>query len=258
MADEQTATQATQDTPPVKGNETVDVSTDTKTESQPGASEPQADDNQTSGEPGEQSEPEQVDKPSRIERRIKQLSSKVREYGESQTTTPPTYQQEQPLISDEEREVGSVDPNILEQRIQGRVQSEVQRQLTLERSRQQYESSVREHQSDLDGLKDIDPDLEADAVAQYEALNYRINPFTGRQEFVPAVKMSEIVAKIEARAEKLAAKRAEAIAAGNEQFIRQVSSTQAVPTSSNVSGSKTIKPETTDFRSFEKAYSSKK
>lgn len=257
MADEQMATQATQDAPPVKGSETVDTPTGADTNLQPGASETQMDE-QSSGETGDQSELEQVDKPSRIERRIKQLSSKVREYGESQAHPQPAYQREQPLISDEEREAGSVDPDILEQRIQGRVQAEVQRQLTLERSRQQYESAVREHQADLDSIKDIDPDLEAEAVAQYEALNYRINPFTGRQEFVPAVKMSEIIAKIEARAEKIAAKKAEAIAAGNEQFLKQVSSTQAVPSSSSVSGAKTIKPDTTDFKAFEKAYSSKK
>lgn len=256
MADELTAAQATQEAPPVKENEPeVDKTTP---DSQPGAtSETRPEEGKPSGEAGDQPEPEQVEKPSRVERRIKQLTSMVKERSQQIASAPPVKNQDQPLISDEEREAGGVDPNILEQRIQGRVQSEVQRQLTMERNRQQYETAVREHQADLEGMKDLDPDLEVEAVAEYESLNYRINPFTGKQELVPTVKLSEIVARIEARAEKIAAKKAEAMAAGNERFIKQVSSTQAVPASSSVSGAKTVKPETTDFSEFEKAYSSK-
>jgi hypothetical protein len=125
----------------------------------------------------------------------------------------------------------------------------------VDRINQQYESAVREHQTDLEGIKNIDSELEAEAVSDYEALNYQINPLTGNKEFVPAVKFSEIVAKIQSRAEKIAQKMAEKIAEGNEQFIKKVSSSQAVPSSGAVTGSKSVKPETTDFKEFEKAYS---
>lgn len=255
MADiNDTAAQAEQSTPSVEGNESGEVIK--QDESQSGAESENQSEGQPSGEAGDQSE--QGEKPSRVERRIQSLLSKVKENGEHQSQSQPQYQSPQPLISEEERQIGEVDPEQLERRIQGTIQSEVQKAIQLDRAERQYESAVKDHQADLSGIKDLDPDLEAEAVAEYEALNYRINPFTGQQQFIPAVKFSEIVAKIQARADKIAAKRAEAIAEGNEQFLKNVSSSQAVPTSGGIQSSKSVKPETTDFSEFEKAYSSKK
>lgn len=260
MADiNDTAAQAEQSTPSVEGNESTEVEeikSQDQEENQPGAeSENQSEDEKSSGEAGDQSE--QSEKPTRAERRIQSLLSKVKENGERQNQTPPQYERRQPLISEEERQSGEIDPDILNQRIQSTIQNEVQRAIQMDRAKGQFESSVKEHQADLESIKDIDPDLEAEATAEYEALNYRLNPFTGKSQFIPAVKFSEIVAKIEARAEKLAAKRAEAIAEGNERYIKNVSSSQAVPASGSIQSSKSIKPETTDFSEFEKAFSKK-
>lgn len=260
MADiNDTAAQAGQGTPPVEDSvitEGQDQESQGQEEETPsGAADENQPEGQPSGEAGDQ--PEQDGKPSRVERRIQSLLAKVKENGERQTQ-PPKYGERQPLISEEERQAGTVDPEVLEQRIQAAVQNEVQKAIQMDRVSQQYESAVKEHQSDLETVKDIDPDLEAEAAAEYEALNYRINPFTGKMQFIPAVKFSEIVAKIEARAERLAAKKAEAIAAGNERFIKDVSSSQAVPTSGSVQSSGSVKPETTNFSEFEKAYSAKK
>lgn len=240
-----------QSTPPVEESESIEGQ---KPENESPGTE---NENQSEGEPSGEADDQSEHKPSRAERRIQDLLSKVKENGERQAPQPPQYNRPQPLISEEERQAGEVDPVELERRLQGTVQNEVQRAIQLDRVKQQYESAVKEHQADLEGVKDIDPDLEAEAVAEYEALNYRINPFTGQQQFIPAVKLSEIVAKIEARAEKIANKRAEAIAEGNEQFIKRVSSTQAVPASGGIHSSKNVKPETTDFSEFEKAFSKK-
>ena len=265
MADEiDTAAQAVQGTPPAEGSESSEVegkleTQDLGNEEQPGASsenQTKEEDNTPSGETGDQSGQEA--KPTRVERRINSLLSKVKEVGQNQTQPLPQNNGQQPIITEEEKEAGVVDPNVLEKRIHESVQNEVQRAIQMDRVQQQYESAVKDHQADLEGIKDIDPDLEAEAVSEYEALNYRINPFTGKQEFIPAVKFSEIVNKIQSRAEKLATKRAEAIAEGNENYLKQVSSSQAVPSSGAVNGSKSVKPETTDFTEFEKHFSSKK
>lgn len=260
MADiDNTVAQSEQSTPSVENNgstEVEELENQDQGEIEPGAeNDNQSEDQKPSGEAGDQ--PEQGEKPTRVERRIQSLLSKVKENGERQNQLPSQFQKPQSLISDEERQTGEVDPEQLEKRIQSTIQNEVQRAIQMDRMGRQFESAVKDHQADLEGIKDIDPDLEAEAVAQYEALNYRINPFTGEVQFVPAVKFSEIVSKIQGMAEKLATKRAEAIVQGNEQFLKNVSSSQAVPTSGNIQGSKNVRAETTDFGEFEKAFSKK-
>lgn len=268
MADKQdTAAQAVQDAPPAEGSEQAKVESQLEVQDQGTEAQPEASsESQIEGE-GETSSQDAGDqsgqkaKPTRLERRIDSLLSKVKEVGQNQSPNLPSNREPQPFITEEEREAGAVDPNELEKRIhssvQNSVQSEVQKAIQMDRMQQQYESAVKDHQTDLEGVKDIDPDLEAEAVLEYEALNYRINPFTGKQEFIPAVRFSEIVNKIQSRAEKIAAKRAEAIAEGNEQYLKDVSSSQAVPSSGAVGGSKSVKDDTTDFSEFERAHSSK-
>jgi hypothetical protein len=261
MADDQnTAAQAVQGTPPAEGSESSQVESqvqaqDEGIEAQPGAtseSQTEGEGQTSSQETGNQSGQEA--KPTRFERRIDKLISKVREVGQSQTQEPPANNKQE-LVTEAEMEEGLVDPKLLEERTKGLVQSEVQKALQMERTRVQYESAVKEHQADLDGVKDIDPELEAEAVAEYEAINYQINPFTGQREFVPAVKFSDIVNKINSRAEKIAQKMAEKIAEGHKEHLKDVDSSQAVPSSGNVSGTKSASPDTTDFSEFEKTYS---
>lgn len=260
MADDlDTAAQAEQSTPPAK---TEEVPNQEGKQAQEEQETPVKATSESQGEEAEKSSSEETGdqsgqeaKPSRVERRIHDLISKVKEVGQIQTPAP-SENRSQPVFSKEDIEAGEIDPNTLEQRIQNTVQSEVQKAIQMDRINQQYVSAVRDHQTDLEGVKDIDPDLEAEAAKEYEVVNYQINPLTGQREFVPAVKFSEIVSKIQTRAERLAQKLAEKIAEGNEQFIKKVSSSQAVPSSGAVTSSKSVKPETTNFSEFEKAYSS--
>jgi hypothetical protein len=259
MADEPKGDELTpQETPPAETSESNPTESQAqvqegKEEQVDATSESQKEEETSQGESGDQPEQQEA-KPSRVERRINQLLSKLKETGETQSK--PLPKDEEPYFTQEEIEEGKVDPDRLVQRIQHTVQSEVQKAIQMDRLNQQYESAVKEHQSDLEGIKDIDPDLEAEAVAEYEALNYQVNPYTGEKTFVPAVKLSEIVTKIQTRAQKLAEKLAEDIAEGNKAYLKNVSSSQAVPSSAAVTGKKSIKPETTDFSEFEKAYSS--
>lgn len=262
MADENqnAAAQADQSTP--SGQEQGSESQESQSQAQEGEStESKAtSDNQgtegeqssSDGETGDQSGHEA--KPTRVERRVDQLLSRLKDKGQSQQH--PGQGRQQPVLTKEEIESGRIDPNVLVQRIQSTVQSEVAKGIQLDRINQQYESSVKDHQVDLESVKDLDPDLEAEAVAEYEAINYQINPLTGQRVFIPAVKFSEVVAKITSRAEKLATKKAEKMIEENGQYISKVSSSQAVPSSGNVSGSKSVKDDTDDFAAFEKAHSS--
>lgn len=287
MADDQeTAAQAVQSTPSAEGSEsnlsegsvqTQDLGEDTQTgamsenQEQEGTSEVENTSQEESQEPGDQSG--QKAKPTRFERRIDSLINKVKENankaGQAQEQSflqngqPLLSQDGEPLFTQEELEEG-IDPTVLNQRIQNTVQSAVQSALEAERTGQQvkqvneqYVSAVREHEADLESVKNLDPELEAEAAREYNLINTQINPYTGEPMFVPAVKFSEIVAKIESRAKKYAEKMAQEIASGNEKFIQDVSSSQAVPSSGTGGGSRTINPDTTDFKEFEKAYSSK-
>ena len=263
MADELTGDQLSpQSTPSAEGSEEVQVDDQVQVENeeqpaQPEASsESQENEEQSSDGTGEQSGQEA--KPTRVERRIHDLLSKVKEV--SNNTSEKPVSNEESLFTEQEKqdlEQGIIDPDTLIKRVQNTVQSEVQKAIQIDRITQQYQSAINEHTQDLESVKDIDPDLEAEAVAEYEAINYQINPLTGQREFVPAVKLSEIVAKIENRATKIATKMAEKIAEGNLKHLQEVSSSQAVPTNGSVGGSQSVTPETTNFSDFEKAYSSK-
>lgn len=264
MADEINGEElALQSTPSAEGSEEVQVDDqvqDVNEEQNPqpeASSDNQENEEKSSDGTGEQSGQEA--KPTRVERRIHDLLSKVKEVSNTPTSQPPVNN-DNPLFTEQDKqdlENGYIDPETLMQKVQSTVQSEVQKAIQIDRITQQYNSEVQAHAQDLESVKDIDPDLEAEAVAEYEAVNYQVNPFTGEREFVPAVKLSEIVAKIESRAQKIATKMAEKIAEGNVRHLQEVSSSQAVPTNGSVGGSISVAPDTTDFSAFEKAYSSK-
>jgi hypothetical protein len=264
MADEIIGDQLSpQSTPSAEGSEEVQVDDQVQVDNEEQTTQPEASsENQENGEKssdgtGEQSG--QDAKPSRVERRIHDLLSKVKEVGNTPASEKPANSEES-LFTEQEKqdlEQGIIDPETLIKRVQSTVQSEVQKAIQIDRITQQYQSAVTEHAQDLESVKDIDPDLEAEAVAEYEALNYQTNPFTGEREFVPAVKLSEIVAKIENRAQKIATKMAEKIAEGNLKHLQDVSSSQAVPSNGAVGSTQSVSPDTTDFSAFEKAYSSK-
>jgi len=253
--------QTSQDTPPAEGSESTpqEQSSQEGSEQQPsGQGSEQGDGEQSEhseGTQGENSEgqPEQQGaKPTRVERRIGQLLDKLKgSHGASSEQPGVPGQSRSKFFTDEELAEGAIDPSVLEKRIGQTVQQEVQQALEMDRINQQYTSAVKEHEADLESVKDLDPKIEELAVKQYEVINYQINPLTGEKMFIPAVKMSEIVKKLT----DVINSAAENVAQGNRVYAENVSQNQAVPTNGSTISSKPVKENTTDFGAFEKAYS---
>lgn len=249
--------QTSQDTPPAqesKSNPIDDFSQESGGEEQSEhSSEDQA--GKPENQPGQQEE----QKPSRVERRISSLLGKLKESGQSAPEVKKAAPEKPPYISQQEIEAGEIDPVAFEQRLQQRIDSEVdsrvERALQMAEIKNQYTSAVKDHEADLESIsqQELDPDIENEAAAEYERLNHQINPLTGEPMFVPAVKFSEIVAKLTARAEKIAEK----MAVQNKVYRQTVSQTSAITPSSSLSSSKKIGGDTADFTEFEQAFASK-
>lgn len=253
MADEnQEVQQTSQDAPPAQGSESTPSPDQALLEQGLEGKEEQPEHSSESqeGNPEDQAG-QQNGKPTRIERRMDNLLSKLKESNKAQST--PTNKPSG-LFGQEEIERGEIDPVTFEKRVQEQVQFEVQKTLRTERINTQYKSAVSEHQADIESVKDLDPTLEKMAVREYETLNYQINPLTGERMFIPAVKFSEIVARRRAEVEQAA----EEMASGNRNYTHSVSQTSAVPTNGAITSSKKISGDTTDFAEFEKNFGKRK
>lgn len=194
----------------------------------------------------------QVNKPSRAEKRIADLSSKYKELV-TKLQTPLTQDMPQ-LITDEEIKNGEVDLKELNNRINQLVDykvnqagSSVEQQIEL---KSEYKAKQAEFDSDLSNTTFENDIVKEMAEKQFEALNFYDDPISGKQVFIPAVKMSEIKAKldtgIKAAAEKLIQ--------GNRDFAQSVSNSQTVPTGNSLS-STSADEATSDFSKFEKTFS---
>lgn len=172
---------------------------------------------QTSSEPeAKVEEKPQEPKLSRSERRIKQLldekralKEEVEKLGSPKETTLP-WEKEQPMIDPNEE---YIDPVLLEQRLQSRVQKEVQKALEQQRNIESYRQSVSEHER---GLEDVlkshpelddqsdkfDPDLATEFIERYQDANYLPNG-----TFHPRRSPSEIAEKVLNMRERLVAKK---------------------------------------------------
>lgn len=275
-----------QDTPPVNESESDTLSDDEREiqsfQSESGGEEEQSeqsgDDSLGSEESQTQPQEQQTQegkKPSRVERRIQSLVDKIKQNNTPENPVPtgenvpqipriqsPSQNEDEPLITPQELEEGSVDPVELQKRIDQRISREVQKgiqeaQQTQERDRQlkevnsQFESALKEHESDLAEVsQNIDPALEQFAIREYELLNHAINPITGQKQFIPAVKMSEIVQKLNTVGSKVA----ESMSQRNQQYARRVSQTSAIPSGGSLTNSKKVTGDTNNFAEFEKAY----
>ncbi len=139
--------------------------------------------------------------PTRRDKRIQKLIEKLK------TKDAPVTDQEfakalgidpnAPLINQNEIEQG-IDPAVLENR-------QRQREMLVERRAKnsaiaeiEFKGAVKDHLADaeqtLEKLKD-DEILDELVADQYHALNYITDPFSGKEYFVPKVKMSDIYAK---------------------------------------------------------------
>lgn len=153
-----------------------------------------------------------VVKPTRGQKRIKDLIGKLK--GSDEEETPKMDVNEllgidpnEPLIKPEEYTTG-VDPQELERRQRAREVALEQRILQKSAINSSYRESIRDHASDAEAtakaLKE-DPDLDAAAAEYYENVNYTIDPYTGKKVFTPRLKMSSIVKKLQNIADKKAA-----------------------------------------------------
>lgn len=254
--------QTSQDTPPAEGNESQpeeQVQEDQVQNSQEGTegeeTQPEHSGESQEEKPDDQSGDQQEAKPSRAERRISQLISKLKETHQSPSEPPgePARRNPRGFLTQEEIETGEIDPSVLEERLNKEAERRAEQKVQMTLVNQQYETAVKEHEADMDTVGEIDPNIEALAVKQYNALNFQTNPFTGQKVFIPAVKMSEIVQKL--------SDSVRAAAGGTEEsqrrYVEDVEQYQAVPSSSSVTSSKKVSEGTTNFSEFEKAFSPK-
>lgn len=212
---------------------------------------------------GNQEDHEEQKKPTRAEKRVGQLLAKLREANvDSVLEKAPSKEiAKTPIITPEEKAEGALDPEVFADRVEKLVQARVEETLAqVEKSKQidqlnnEYKSAVVEHQTDLESMVDkIPPHLEKLAIKQYEVLNSSINPLTGKKEFIPAVKMSEIVQQLEKDLESVI----EFDSQSSRKYSEEISQNQAVPTSSSLKNSRKADPNTEDFSEFEKGFASK-
>jgi len=212
---------------------------------------------------GNQEDHEEQKKPTRAEKRVGQLLNKLRQANvDSVLEKAPSKEiSKTPLITPEERAEGALDPEGFEERVQKRIQAEVSEKIAqIEKSNKitqlnnEYKSAVLEHQADLESMAEkVPPHLEKLAIKQYELVNSAINPLTGKKEFIPAVKMSEIVRQLEKDLDGIT----EFDSTSNKRYSEEISQNQAVPISTSLRSSKKADPNTEDFSEFEKGFSSK-
>jgi len=158
--------------------------------------------NEEVSQPVQESQPQQFensDTPkaeykNRAERRIDQLTAKLK------GSNPAGYQAyqnifpDEPLIRQEEYEVG-VEPQVLEQRFNAKLNQAKQQWFQEADARITLRETISSHESDVlsvaEKVKD-DPEFEQRLTDLYQKENTVYNPLTGQYEFNPQVKMSEI------------------------------------------------------------------
>ncbi len=199
-----------------------------------------------SEQPEEKVEGTQDTKPSRVDRRIHQLLEENRQLKERMSVLPTPTPIQPPAFTPQDYEEG-IDPNAFLEQVRAETTNQVRQELAIKAAQDSYTSGINEHIKDAESIGEIDSDLEKEALAEYDMVNNVIDPRTGEKQFVPAVKLSEIVHKLEARATRLASK----IAEGNTLYAKKVSQSSSVPTSS-VPSSKSVNLD--NFEDVEKAY----
>jgi hypothetical protein len=192
----------------------------------------------------------------RGERRIQDLLGKLKAtQTQAQTVSPDIVNPDiQPLITDEEKATGAIDPEQLQTRFnaalkaeRNNLKAEVMRDLE---AKNHFESSINEGLSDLEATQKAmategNQDLEDMIAEQYRLANYSIDPYTGQEVFIPRVKMSQLYEKQKALLEKRTTAR---VAATNTKLADIVSE------SAGVVGSSTQSSEQDDLsESFDKA-----
>lgn len=145
-------------------------------------------------------------------KRISALIQRLTERLKAQGSFSPYPIKKEPLLTEADIESG-VDPQELERRQQLRemaLKEEIKQEMA---AQQQYVSAIQEHLNDYEKVVAENPELDpksekydqelADFVAkQYFLANTVIDPVSGREQIVPTVKTSEIVAQIKRILEK--------------------------------------------------------
>lgn len=132
--------------------------------------------------------------------RIQNLIDRLTQRLKLQQEIPDELLISKPLIREDEYG-GEIDPLELERRIAEREQQVVLKAVQAVENKRRYEASLQEHISDWEKVlqeEDVknDKDLRDFLEAQYRAVNFSINPFTGQEDFLPVAKPSEIYAQV--------------------------------------------------------------
>ncbi len=181
----------------------------TENNQQPEADQPTVEDNQSEGNetPDESGTPDESNdsninnsearKETRGQRRIKELVGKLKGLDNSRTDSPDMNQflgpDNQSFIAADED--GGLDPVETQRRYEAqriRDREIIKQEL---RAESEFKSTVQDHVNDLERTYDLvkdDEDLHDIVTKRYHDANYFINPYTGQEEFVAKVKMSDI------------------------------------------------------------------
>jgi hypothetical protein len=163
--------------------------------------------------------------------RISALIGRLKSKAQATQEVPPELLQSEPLIKPEEYGA-EIDPEELERRIAQREQTTVLKAIQAVESKRRYEGALQEHISDWEKvLQDPqvsqDPDLRDFVESQYRLANFVVNPFTGKEDFVPTLKPSEVYSKVK----KILEKKATQVASQTYGELRQQAESQSPPPS---------------------------
>ncbi len=172
--------------------------------------------------------------------KIQALISRLKEKLKPKTFSSEMFQKE-PLIRPDDLEYG-IDPVELERRAALRelaLKDQIKAELAQE---EQYKGMVKEHIADqekvMNEVEELNPksekydkDFDRLVSQQYQLANYVYNPFTGQYDFVPTIKMSEIVSNIKKVLEK---KTTKAVADTSLRLSQQAGEASIPPSSTEI------------------------
>jgi len=222
---------------------------------------------ETKGEVKNLPEGEEEKKPSRLEKRVKQLEEKrgkiddtlkrlksvaqFHQEGKPVDRLPWEVGASEPLIKPEEY-VEGIDPKVLEERLSRQRLADkeaIKKEVIAEF---EYKSKIQDHLNDVEDCKKIpeldeksekyDPELASLVVEQYNLANSVYDPFSGGRVFIPKVKMSEIYNRYKPVIEKW---RTKGEVQATQKVVEQIGETAVAPSSQK----KTSEPSLEEMRS---------
>lgn len=148
----------------------------------------------------------------RQERRIKKYISQLKEKDQEieQLKNRVFTKQDDSLLTKEDLESGSINPDELLQRYQSGLANERNRIKAEIKAETEFELRKGEHERDMDEMQQMvadNPRLEQFLIEQYDLANTFYDPYSGNRVYNPTVKMSELYKKFQPILENFADKK---------------------------------------------------